>query len=147
MQVALKLADIAYSCNEVPVGAVIVDSFTNQIIGKGSNSTILKSDPTMHAEIIAIQEACKTLKSRILNNCYIYITLEPCAMCAAAISYARISRVYYGAQESKFGAIDSNIRIYNSSLSLFIPEVYEGIEQEKCASLLTKFFREKRFHK
>lgn len=144
MREAISLARIALSQDEVPIGAVIVDSVTKKIIGRGYNTGHACCDPTLHAEMIAIKEACAYLKSKTLKGCYIYTTVEPCAMCATAISYARISRVYYGAKDEKFGAIDSNIMIYNSSLTLWIPEVYEGIEHDTCVELIQNYFVSKR---
>ena len=144
MKEAIALAHIALSKDDVPIGAVIVNSETKEIIGRGYNTSNIGSDPTMHAEMIAIKEACSNIGSKVLKNCYIYVTLEPCAMCATAISYAKISRVYYGAQDIKFGAIDSNIMLYNSSLSIWLPDVYGGIEQDACANLLKEYFKTKR---
>ncbi len=144
MKEALALARLALSKDDVPVGAVIINPKTREIIGRGYNSSTINSDPTMHAEMSAIKDACAHLKSKVLKDCYIYVTLEPCAMCAAAISYARISRLYYGAQDLKFGAIDSNLMIYRSNLSIWLPEVYGGIEQDECANILKGYFKTKR---
>jgi len=132
--------------DDIPVGAVIFDLHSKQIIGEGYNIGNISQDPTLHAEIVAIRNACATKKSKILNNCYMYVTLEPCAMCATAISYARIQRLYYGACDSKFGAVDSNIKIYHSDLDLYRPEVYGGILKKESADLLRNYFKEKRMH-
>ena len=144
MQRALELALLAKKADDIPVGAVIFDPHSKQIIGEGYNTGNISHDPTLHAEIVAIRNACATKKSKILKGCYIYVTLEPCAMCATAISYAQIQRLYYGAYDSKFGAVDSNIKIYHSDLSLHRPEVYGGILKNESASLLQEYFKSKR---
>jgi len=143
MRRALELAKIAAAEGDVPVGAVVVDAKSKLIIGEGYNLANVLKDPTMHAEIIAIKEACKNANEKILDRCCIYVTLEPCAMCATAISYAQIAKLYYGAQDTKFGAVESNICIYNSSLSLHAPEVYGGILADESSDLLKVFFRDK----
>ena len=144
MRAALDLAHIAEKEGDVPIGAVIVDHKTNSIVSKGYNRSNIDKNPTLHAEIICIQEACQKLGSKILKDCDIYVTLEPCSMCATAISLAQISRVYYGAYDQKFGAIENGVRLFNSSSTLFIPEVYGGIMEEESIQLLQKFFSNKR---
>jgi tRNA(Arg) A34 adenosine deaminase TadA len=145
MHEALSLARRAEAEGDVPVGAVIVNPESQEIIGRGYNTSNINGDPTLHAEMIAIKEACDNLQSKLLQSCYIYVTLEPCAMCATAISYAQLARVYYGATDPKFGAIESNLMIYNSTLTLWIPEVYGGICREESAKLLVDYFKNKRF--
>ena len=144
MQEALKLASKAAEQGEVPIGAIIIDSREKKIIAQNFNRCESESNALKHAEIIAIDEACKMRKTKNLNGCYIYVTLEPCAMCAAAISYARLSRIYYGAADKKFGAIENGVRIFNSSSSLFKPEIYGGILEGESKELLKNFFRSKR---
>jgi len=144
MEVALDLALLAEEKGDVPIGAVIVDSKTNQIISKGYNRSNIDKDPTMHAEMIVIREACKLLGNKVLSGYDLYVTMEPCAMCATAISYAKISRLYYGAYDTKFGAIENGVRLFNSTSSLFIPEVYGGLLEDQSAQLLKKFFLNKR---
>jgi len=141
MQEALKLAVKAARQGEVPVGAVVVDAVEKKIIAEGFNCCEAKATPLKHAEMIAIDEACKKKNSKSLNDCHIYVTLEPCAMCAAAISYARLSRIYYGAADKKFGAIENGVRIFNSKSSLFKPEIYGGIAAEESEELLKSFFK------
>jgi len=141
MQEALKLATKAAKKKEVPVGAIIVDPIENKIIARGFNCCESTKSPLNHAEIIAITKACKKKNSKNLSGCHIYVTLEPCAMCAAAISYARLSRIYYGASDAKFGAIENGVRIFNSTSHLFKPEIYGGILAKESQELLQNFFK------
>ena len=145
MQEALKLAAFAARQGEVPVGVVIVDSLKKKIIAKAANDCEAKANSLRHAEIIAINRACRKMKSKTLNGCYIYVTLEPCAMCAAAISYARLSRIYYAASDVKFGAIENGVRIFNSPSCLFKPEIYGGILAQESQKLLKEFFKSVRY--
>jgi cytosine deaminase len=145
MKLALELASTAKEEGDVPVGAVIVDPKTNSIISKCYNRSNIDKNPTLHAEIICIQEACKILDSKILKGYDLYVTLEPCGMCATAISFAQISRLYYGAYDKKFGAVENGPRIFNSTSSLFIPEIYGGILEEESAQLLKDFFIDRRY--
>lgn len=140
MKEAIKIA--LDDPNEVPVGAVLVDEKQNIII-KSGNRTKKDSNPINHAEIIVIKEAYRILGGE-LQNCSLYVTIEPCAMCATAISYARIGKLYYGAHDQKFGAIESNIRIFNSNLALYKPEIYNGLCEHECTQLLKSFFAPKR---
>ena len=144
MQEALKLAIKATEQGEVPIGAVIIDPSEKKIIAKGFNCCEVEANPLKHAEMIVINKACKKRKTKSLKGCHIYVTLEPCAMCAAAISYVRLSRIYYGAADKKFGAIENGVRIFNSTSSLFKPEIYSGILAEESEELLKNFFRSKR---
>ncbi len=144
MKKALNEANLAQLRNEVPVGALIVDGKTNEIIAVGGNQVIEHNDPTAHAEINVIRQACKDKSSVYLETCDIYVTLEPCAMCAQAISHARIRRVYYGAYDPKSGGVDHGARVFGSSSCHHKPEVYGGIMETECASVLTEFFRGKR---
>ena len=143
MDEALRQAKIAFDLNEVPVGAVVVDRKTNQIIAVAHNKNITLKDATAHAEILAIKEANRFKKNQRLDECDLYVTLEPCVMCAAAISFARISRVYYGATESKFGVISLGSKIFNEG-SYFRPEFYSGIGEGEAGKLLKEFFFKKR---
>lgn len=140
MQYAIDEASLAI--NEVPVGAVVVKN--NKIIAKGSNKMITKRDPTAHAEIEAIRNACLALGEYRLEDCSIYVTLEPCPMCAFAISLARIKSIYIGAEDQKYGAILNNIKIYNGNFTNHKPQVYDCIMKEECELLLAKFFSNKR---
>jgi tRNA(Arg) A34 adenosine deaminase TadA len=129
--------------NEIPVGAIIIDS-KNNIVSRKHNLCYTTKDPTAHAEILAIREACTILNTNNLSNCSIFVTLEPCAMCSIAISYSRIANIYYGAYDVKFGAIDSNLNIFNTKLALYKPNIYSGIMEEDCKFLLQQFFQDKR---
>ena len=139
---ALNQARIALKFDEVPVGAVIVEN--NKIIASGFNQNRQKCDPTLHAEIVALKNACEIKKSSKLENCDIYITLEPCAMCLIALSYARIRRIYYGANDEKFGAIESNPLFLGAKNAYFKSEFYSGIGAEDSKTLLQNFFKNKR---
>jgi len=143
MNEALKQANIAFKLDEVPVGAVLVDRKTNQIIAKSYNQNITLNDSTAHAEILVIREANLIKKSQRLDGCDLYITLEPCIMCAAAISFAKIDRIYYGASEPKFGVISSESKIFNKG-SYFKPEFYGGISENESKKLLKEFFLKRR---
>ncbi|MFN8911955.1 MAG: nucleoside deaminase [Alphaproteobacteria bacterium] len=142
MNLALKEAESAYDQNEVPVGAVIVRQ--QKIVSKSHNLTISACDPTAHAEIIAIREACIKLSTTYLIDCDIYVTLEPCPMCAQAISNARIKNVYFGATDLKSGGVISGPQIYTWQSAHHKPNVYSGIMEEDSSSLLQHFFKEKR---
>ncbi len=139
---ALNQAKIALTLDEVPVGAVIVEN--NQIISTGFNQNRQKFDPTAHAEIVALRSACEIKKSAKLENCDIYITLEPCAMCLIALSYARIRRIYYGANDEKFGTIESNPLFFGKKNAYFKSEFYSGISADESKMLLKNFFQNKR---
>ena len=140
MHKALEQANQGLLKNEIPVGAILVDNFTNQIISVGHNLINYYHNSTCHAEMIVINESCKKRKKKFLNNTSIFVTLEPCAMCAAAIREVRIDRVYFGAYDEKKGSLDSIMKIYNKR-HYFVPEVYGGILEEKCSLLLKKFFQ------
>ena len=143
MSVAILEAKKAYLINEVPVGAVLVDNKTNSIITSSFNSIIRKNNPIKHAEMNLIEKTCSIYKSKYLSNTSIFITLEPCAMCAAAISEVRINRIYFGAYDEKKGSLESIMKIYNNK-NYFVPEVYGGINEIECSEILVKFFKEKR---
>ena len=142
MQEALNLAKLAQENHEIPVGCVIVQD--NQIIAKAFNQNIALKDPSAHAEILAIRLACAVKNSHQLPDADIYITLEPCLMCLGAISFARIKRIYYGANDPKFGAIESNPIAKNANFSYFKSEIYSGICAQQSSDLLKNFFQNKR---
>ncbi len=144
MKQALIEAIAAAQRGEVPVGAVIVDGLTGEVIAVAGNETEAAADPTAHAEILAIQRACKIKGAARLPECDLYVTLEPCPMCATAISFARLRRVYFGAYDPKSGGVDHGPQIYNHSSCHHKPEVYGGIDEQECAGLLKKFFKERR---
>ena len=142
MEAALEQARCAAEEGEVPVGAVVVKD--GKIIGRGRNATRLGCDPTAHAEIMAIREACAVLGQDRLPECDLYVTLEPCAMCAGAIAHARIARLYFGASDPKSGGVTIGARVFEQSQSHHQPEIYDGIGAETAAELLQSFFADKR---
>ena len=144
MAEALLEARAAAARGEIPVGAVIVDSATGQIIARGGNLTEAAHDPTAHAEMAVIQQACKIKATPRLPECDLYVTLEPCPMCAAAISFARLRRVYFGAYDPKGGGVDHGPKIFQQPTCHHRPEVYGGIHEQECAVLLKDFFRDRR---
>jgi len=143
MAIAMNQAKLAYDLDEVPIGAVILDK-NKTIISIAHNLVIFNKDPIAHAEILAIQAATKLINNERLIDCDIYVTLEPCAMCASAISHARIRRLYYAADDVKHGAVENGIRFFNSDNCFHKPEVYGGISAEASRYLLKKFFKNKR---
>ena len=143
MELALKQAKKAEMLDEVPVGAVLIDENNGEIISAHHNEILLQNNVLRHAEIIVIEQAYKLRKSKYLLNTSIYVTLEPCAMCAAAISEVRIKKIYFGAYDEKKGSLESIMKIYNTK-NYFVPEVYGGINETECSTMLKKFFQEKR---
>ena len=143
MDIALDEARAAASRGEVPVGAVIVSS-TNQVLAKAGNETRAQTDATAHAEMLVLRAASRLLGRERLTECDLYVTLEPCAMCAAALSSARIRRLYYGASDPKSGGVESGARIFSHPQTHHVPEVYGGIAEKECADLLRGFFGDKR---
>ena len=142
MEMALEEARKAESCGEVPIGAILV--YDGEVLARAGNRTIADNDPTAHAEILVIRQACAKLGSQRLPDCDLYVTLEPCPMCAAAISFARIRRLYYGAADIKGGAVESGPRLYNQTICHHAPEVYSGISERQSAELLKFFFQSRR---
>lgn len=143
MAAALQQAKLAQQHAEVPVGAILVDK-SNHIIAQGHNSTIQRNDPTAHAEMVVIRQACEKLKTERLEGLTLYVTLEPCPMCATAISFARIKNVYYGAYDPKGGGIDHGPFIYDQETCHHKPIVFGGIMEKECGNILEEFFKEKR---
>ena len=139
MDDALGQARDAQAASEVPVGAVVVRD--GAIIALAGNRTLRDRDPTAHAEILAIRMATRTLRSERLTDCDLYVTLEPCAMCTAAISFARIRRLYYGAVDPKGGAVENGVRFFASPTCHHAPDVYSGVGESEAARLLREFFR------
>jgi tRNA(adenine34) deaminase len=144
MECAFSEAEKAFAQDEVPVGAVIVDAKSGKIVASAHNEMVRRMDPTAHAELLAIQRACLAKESGRLEDCDIYVTLEPCPMCAQAISFARFRRLYFGAYDPKSGGVDHGARIFNASSCHHSPEVIGGIEEQKCSQLLINFFEKKR---
>lgn len=142
MRRALELAQEAALTGEVPVGAAVVCG--GRIVGEGYNLTRTDKDPTAHAEVVAIRKAAAALGDERLSACDLYVTLEPCAMCAGAISHARIGRLYYAASDPKGGAVEHGARVFAQEQCLHAPEVYSGMGEEEAAELLRGFFRERR---
>ncbi|MEO9636136.1 MAG: tRNA adenosine(34) deaminase TadA [Parasphingorhabdus sp.] len=142
MDDALKSANAAIAVGEVPVGAVIVKD--DKIIGRGHNRTRIDNDPTAHAEMVAIRQATQFLGNDRLEGCDLWVTLEPCTMCAGAIAHARIARLYFGADDPKGGAVDSGVKFFESPTCHHKPEVYAGIAEDISAKLLVEFFQSRR---
>ena len=142
MDEALALAKAAALDGEVPVGAIIVKD--GQIIGRGANRTLGDHDATAHAEIVAIREAAKALGNDRLTGCDLWVTLEPCAMCAGAIAHARIARLYYGASDPKGGAVEHGPKLFEHATLHHRPEVYTGIGADEAGAMLREFFGARR---
>ena len=142
MALAMTQARAAAARGEVPVGAVVMRD--GIVLAAAGNRTLELKDPTAHAEILAIRIACEALDSERLPGCDLYVTLEPCPMCAAAISFSRIRRLYFGASDPKGGAVENGVRLYASPSCHHAPEVYGGIAETEAAELLRGFFRERR---
>ena len=143
MNKALEQANKALLVGEVPVGAILVDNNTNKVITSTHNLINSLNNPTSHAEILTITESCYKRKNKFLVDTTLFVTLEPCIMCAAAISEAHISRVYFGAYDEKKGSLESIMKIYNEK-HYFIPDVYGGINEIECSKLLKNFFQDQR---
>ncbi len=139
MAVAFLEAEAAKLRGEVPIGAVIV--FKNEIITQAGNRTRELNDPTAHAEILAIRQACTVLNSERLPQCDLYVTLEPCTMCASAISFARIRRLYYSASDGKGGGIEFGARFYHQPTCHHVPDVYSGFDEKRGQQILHDFFK------
>ena len=142
MDLALKVAENAGKSGEVPIGCVIVRD--DEVIATASNRTLTDRDPTAHAEILAIRRAAEIVGTERLVDCDLYVTLEPCTMCAGAISLGRIRRLYYGAADPKGGAVESGVRFFAQPTCHHAPEVYSGLGESVSAALLREFFRERR---
>lgn len=144
IELALTQARFAAQAGEVPVGAVVVDSASGHIIAQAHNLTERQQDPTAHAEMLALREACRVLGSPRLPSCDLYVTLEPCPMCAQAISFSRIRRLYFGAYDPKGGGVENGARIFHQASCHHAPEVIGGMEETASAALLKTFFAAKR---
>ena len=144
MEVALQEAALAAERGEVPVGCVIVDSVSGDIVARNGNRVEELRDPTAHAEMIALRETTKAFGETRLPGCDLYVTLEPCPMCAMAISFARIRRLYFGAADVKGGGVENGPRIFDQSTCHHRPDVYGGIGESDAAALLKSFFAARR---
>ena len=142
MEAAFAEAEAAARRGEVPIGAVVVAG--GEILARAGNRTRELNDPTAHAEVLAIREACRLTGSERLPDADLYVTLEPCPMCAAAISFARIRRLYFGAVDEKGGAVVSGARLYAQPTCHHVPETYAGLSEQRAAALLKSFFRDRR---
>lgn len=144
MEIAFQEAEAAAARGEVPVGAVVVDPTSGAVLGRAGNRTEELADPTAHAEVLAIRQACAALGEPRLPGLDLYVTLEPCALCAAAISFARLRRVYFGAYDPKGGAVDHGPRFYTQPTCHHAPEVYGGFDETRAGALLRDFFKDRR---
>src|SRR4029079_7517591 len=142
MDIAFEEARAAAARGEVPVGCVVVAG--GKVIARAGNRTLADKDPTAHAELLAIRAAAAALGSERLTACDLYVTLEPCAMCAAAISFARIRRLYYGAADPKGGAVEHGVRLFTARTCPHRPEVYGGMGEAEAGTLLREFFAVRR---
>lgn len=142
MAIAMEEARAAGARGEVPIGAVIVRD--GAVLARAGNRTREFNDPSAHAEIVAIRQACGEISSERLPEADLYVTLEPCTMCAGAISFARIRRLYYGAQDPKGGAVENGVRFYSAPTCHHAPDVYSGIGEREASDVLKSFFQEKR---
>ncbi len=145
MEEALRSAQRALKAGEVPIGAVVVCQ--NEIVGRGWNSNLTNSDPTAHAEMMALREAGKNVGNHRLSDCELFATIEPCAMCAGALVHARIKRLIYGADDAKAGAVHSVMQVLNHPKLNHQMEVRGGVLVSRCAGLLQEFFRQRRTEK
>lgn len=142
MRLALDVARIAPQTGDIPVGAIVINS-DGVVIGKGFNEREANNDPTAHAEVVAIRNAATRLQKSRLDGCTLFVTLEPCAMCAGAIAQSRISKVVFGAWDEKAGAVGSVWDVLRDPRSIFKIEVAAGVLEKECAELLTDFFKDK----
>ncbi|WP_407158889.1 nucleoside deaminase [Bradyrhizobium sp. STM 3557] len=142
MHLALKAAESAGTSGEVPIGCVVVRD--NEVIATAANRTLTDRDPTAHAELLALRQAAQVIGSERLVDCDLYVTLEPCTMCAGGISFARIRRLYYGAADPKGGAVDSGVRFFAQPTCHHAPEVYSAVGEQEAATLLRQFFKARR---
>jgi tRNA(adenine34) deaminase len=144
MEDALHTAEMSAKRGEVPVGAIVVDTKTGRIVGKSGNQMVGRHDPTAHAEMLAIRAAANMVGSPRLVDCDLYVTLEPCPMCAAAISLARVRRLYFGAFDPKGGGVEYGPRIFDQPTCHHKPEIYGGVGEAQSSRLLKEFFASKR---
>jgi tRNA(adenine34) deaminase len=142
MRLALEQASLAENAGEVPIGAIIV--FKDEIIGRGFNRNLLDHDPSAHAEMVALREAARTLRNHRLSGCEMFVTMEPCAMCAGALIHARISRLIYGASDPKAGAVGSVLEVLNHPKLNHQMAVTSGVLLEECSGIVRDFFRSRR---
>jgi tRNA(Arg) A34 adenosine deaminase TadA len=143
MNLAIQMAIKGKKRGEIPVGCVILDK-NGEVLSSAHNTQVNGYDPVGHAEINAIREACKKIKSDRLIDCSLYVTLEPCIMCASAISRSKVKKLFFGADDLKFGAINGSINFFQSKNCNHVPEIYDNISKSECETLINNFFRENR---
>ena len=143
MNLAIDMALKGKKNGEIPVGCVITNK-RGEILAQAHNTVVNEFDPLGHAEINAIRKACKEIKSDRLIDCCLYVTLEPCIMCAAAISRSKIKKLYFGADDLKYGAINGNINFFQSKNCNYVPEIYDSISKSDCETMINDFFKENR---
>lgn len=144
MRLALEQAQLAFSLGEVPVGAVLLDSVTNDVVAAAHNRSEAEGNALLHAEMNALHEGFRILGDKRLNRCDLYVTLEPCPMCAQAISVARIRRLYFGAFDPKGGGVTHGARVFDAGSCFHTPEIYGGVLEDECSELLKQFFKNRR---
>ena len=144
MTEAFHQAELALNRGEVPIGAVLVEPDTKKILSADGNRTIELKDPSAHAEMLVIRKGCQMRGSERLEGCDLYVTIEPCPMCAAAISFARIRRLYFGAEDEKMGGVINGPSIFTSTSCHHQPEVFDGIGAGRAKKIMQEFFRQKR---
>ena len=144
MEQALDEARAAAARGEVPVGAVLVDGTSGEVLARAHNEVEARADPTAHAEMLAIRAGAERLEAKRLTQADLYVTLEPCAMCAQAIAFARLRRLYFGAYDPKGGAVDHGARIFQQPTCHHRPEIVGGLDERRCAELLEGFFQNRR---
>jgi tRNA(adenine34) deaminase len=142
MEIALAEAELAVAAGEVPIGAVVVRE--GEVVARAYNRTLTDKDPTAHAEMLVLRKAAAELGNERLSGCDLFVTLEPCAMCAGAIALARIRRLYFGATDPKGGAVESGVRFFTSPTCHHKPEIYSGIGAERAGEMLKRFFGKRR---
>ena len=142
MEIAFAEAELAVAAGEVPIGAVVVRD--GEVVARAYNRTLTDKDPTAHAEMLVLRAAAAALGNERLADSDLYVTLEPCTMCAAAVSHARIRRLYYGAADPKGGAVESGLRFFAAATCHHRPEIYSGIGEERAAQMLKTFFASRR---
>ena len=144
MGLALEQAEAAAAAGEVPVGAVLVDGASGEVLARAHNLVEAETDPTAHAEMLAIRAAARGAGAKRLTGADLYVTLEPCPMCAQAIAFARLRRLYFGAYDPKGGGVDHGPRIFEQATCNHRPEVIGGLDERRCGELLEEFFRRRR---
>ncbi|MHB1218158.1 MAG: nucleoside deaminase [Alphaproteobacteria bacterium] len=144
MALAFEEAEAAGARGEVPIGAVVIEAATGRVLARAGNEVEAANDPTAHAELLALRRAADSLGAPRLVDCDLYVTLEPCPMCASAASFARIRRLYYGASDPKGGGVEHGARVFEQATCHHKPEIYAGFQERRASELLKTFFRARR---